>query len=67
MNKYKLSWPQYWDKGGVESSRLSINKFPTNFLLDRQGNIIQKDLKPAELAHFLEKNLEKNVEENITE
>lgn len=65
IEKYQLSWSQYWDKDGVEASKLSINKFPTNFLLDRQGNIIKKDLKPAELAHFLDKNLEKNVEENI--
>ena len=58
IDKYQLTWSQYWDKNGGESSRLSINKFPTNYLLDSKGKIIEKDLRPIELDRFLEENLE---------
>ena len=57
IDKYQLSWPQYWDQNGVESSKLSINKFPSNFLLDQQGKIIKKDLRPVELEQFLKENI----------
>jgi thiol-disulfide isomerase/thioredoxin len=55
--KHQLLWPQFWDQDGTEASKLSINKFPTNFLLDKQGNIIGKDLRPVELEQFLKENL----------
>lgn len=57
IQKYQLSWPQYWDQDGVSSSKLSINKFPTNFLLDSQGKILMKDLRPVELEQFLLENI----------
>ena len=57
IDKYQLSWPQYWDQDGVESSKLSINKFPSNFLLDQHGKIIKKDLRPVELEEFLKENM----------
>jgi len=50
-------WPQYWDKDGLESKKLSITRFPTNFLLDNLGNIIKKDLSMPELAQFLKENI----------
>ncbi|MEQ9286240.1 MAG: TlpA disulfide reductase family protein [Cyclobacteriaceae bacterium] len=55
--KHELAWLQYWDKDGLECSSLSINKFPTNYLLDGQGKIIKKDLKPIELEQFLAEHL----------
>ena len=57
IQKYHLSWPQYWDKDGTEASRLSINKFPTNYLLDSEGKILHRDLRPVELEQFLEENM----------
>lgn len=39
IGKYQLQWPQFWDKDGVEASKLSINAFPTNFLLNSQGKL----------------------------
>lgn len=57
IKKHQLTWPQYWDQDGIETTKLSINKFPTNFLLDSEGNIIHKDLRPIELEDFLKKNL----------
>ncbi len=57
IEKYQLPWPQYWDRNGKESSKLSINKFPTNYLLDSEGKIIKKDLRPVELDQFLQENI----------
>ncbi|MBN9299849.1 MAG: AhpC/TSA family protein [Filimonas sp.] len=58
INKYQLLWPQYWDKNGKEANRLLITAFPTNFLIDREGRIVQKNLRPIELKEFLRTNLE---------
>jgi thiol-disulfide isomerase/thioredoxin len=53
----KLAWPQYWDVNGIESSKVYVVVFPTNFLLDNNGVIIKKDVSPVELADFLRDNL----------
>jgi len=58
IDKYQIQWPQYWDMDGIESSRLSINVFPTTVLLDSKGIIISKHIRPAELEQFLKENLE---------
>ncbi len=52
-----LNWRHFWDVNGEQTAALSINAFPTNFLLDKQGVIIQKNISPAELAIFLQGNL----------
>jgi peroxiredoxin len=57
IDKRKLNWLQYWDKDGIESKRLSIIAFPTNFVLDQNGRVIKKNLQPVELKKFLEANL----------
>nr|WP_320059145.1 TlpA disulfide reductase family protein [uncultured Bacteroides sp.] len=51
--KEKLVWKQYWDKNGTESQRFSINAFPTNFLIDSTGKIIDKNISMEALAEFL--------------
>lgn len=53
----KLIWQQYWDKDGKDSHRLSINAFPTNFLIDNTGKIIAKNISLGELEKLLNKNL----------
>lgn len=55
--KHGLIWEQVWDVRGSESSRLAITSFPSNFLLDEKGYIIQKNIKPLELKKFLERKL----------
>ena len=57
IKKYQLLWPQYWDINGVEATKMSINAFPTNFLLDKQGIIIKKNISPVELEEFLLKQI----------
>lgn len=53
IEKYSLPWAQYWDINQKDASRLSINSFPTNFLLDSNGKIITKNIEPKQLAEFL--------------
>lgn len=53
----RLVWKQYWDKNGKESGNLSINVFPTNFLIDNTGKIIAKNISLEKLELFLAKNL----------
>lgn len=57
IKELDLNWAHFWDKDGKETAALSIQAFPTNFLLDQEGTIIQKNIGPAELALFLENNL----------
>lgn len=57
IKELDLSWMHYWDLDGKGATALSIEAFPTNFLLDQHGTIIEKNISPAELAIFLQKNL----------
>lgn len=51
--KEKLIWKQYWDKNGTECQKFSIKAFPTNFLIDSTGKIINKNISMEELREFL--------------
>jgi hypothetical protein len=56
--KYSLPFLQYLDENGqISYSKLSIVKFPTNFLLDSNGKIVAKDIAPEKLKTFLMKEL----------
>lgn len=48
-----LIWDQYLDEDSKLSKPLGINSFPTNFLLNEKGEIIQKNIIPEELENFL--------------
>lgn len=53
IKKDGLIWPQFWDIDGKEATNLSIEAFPTNFLLDSKGKIIRKNMRTSELQQFL--------------
>ncbi|MCD8041551.1 MAG: TlpA family protein disulfide reductase [Tannerellaceae bacterium] len=53
----KLVWKQYWDKNGTESKRFSINVFPTTFLIDSTGKIIDKNISMEALGELLNSSL----------
>jgi len=57
INKFKLPWTQFWDINGLEAKKLFINSYPTNFLLDKNGVIIKKDISPEELKDFLKNSI----------
>jgi len=54
----EMDWPQYRDKDEINAKKLSIQSYPTNFLLDRNGVIIKRNISPEELEKLLAK--EKN-------
>jgi peroxiredoxin len=58
IKKHGLKWMQYWDVDGKQAQALSVQAFPTNYLLDSNGQIIMKDLRPVELAQFLSDHLQ---------
>lgn len=53
--KFSLPWKQYVDLNRKEIHRLSIQEFPTNFLLDDTGKIIATNIEPKGLELLLEK------------
>ena len=55
--KNNITWQNLLDENGNISKKYSINKFPTNFLLDSEGKIIKRDIPQEELEKFLEENL----------
>lgn len=57
IDKHKIPWKQFLDENGIITKSLDIYKFPTNFLIDSQGNIIQKDISQHNLEQFLKENL----------
>jgi thiol-disulfide isomerase/thioredoxin len=59
ISEHKLPWVQYWDVGNVESAKISVNEFPSNFLLDAKGVIIARNIEPSYLESFLSANCNK--------
>lgn len=57
IDKYKLTWPQYLDLNGIETSKYGIHIFPTSLLVNRQGKIVATGLSTVELKDFLKNNL----------
>lgn len=53
--KHQFLWPQYLDTREFAIYKLNIQSFPTNFLIDSNGNIIARDLEPIQLKNILEK------------
>ncbi len=53
IKKDMLNWKQLLDKNGKVTQQLGINEFPTNFLLDKNGAIIQKNITLSELEYML--------------
>lgn len=57
IDKFKINWINYLDTNGIQTKKLFIRKFPTNFLIDKNGKILEKDISPAELDAYLKENL----------
>ena len=58
IKKFDLTWVQYLDLGGIESDRMYIRKFPTNYLINRKGQIVGRDISPKELKYILQNKLD---------
>lgn len=53
--QFELPWKQFLDLNGEEATHLSINSYPTNFLLDSNGRILEANIGMEELQLRLEK------------
>ncbi len=57
LKNLKLPWRNILDIGAVESEKINIHKYPSNFLIDGSGNILFKDVSVIWLKKFLIANL----------
>lgn len=60
--EHKMTWPQYFDGKKWQnnvSTKYGVNSIPATYLLDRDGRIIEKDLRGEALVAELEKLLGK--------
>jgi thiol-disulfide isomerase/thioredoxin len=56
LQKNNILWPNFLDETGTSSSPLGVNSFPTNFLLNKQGIIIKKNVPLGGLELLLKTN-----------
>jgi thiol-disulfide isomerase/thioredoxin len=52
-----IPWKNYLDENGVFCNSEKIKFFPTNFLLNEKGEVIEKNIEPETLAKLLEAEL----------
>ncbi|MEJ6980008.1 TlpA disulfide reductase family protein [Pedobacter sp. P351] len=57
IEMHSLTWPQYRDPGGLEASKIGINAFPTNFLVNERGIVVAKNISLIELKDLLKREL----------
>ncbi len=55
IQKRSLNWPQYLDKNGVLANDLGFQIFPTNFLLDKHGVVVMRNVSVQDLENILTK------------
>ena len=55
--EYKIPWKNYLDENGEISLSEKIISYPTNYLLDKNGKIIQKNVSLEELEKLLSERL----------
>lgn len=63
INNEKLSWTNLWDKGGFSAELYQIfglKGIPDNFLLDKEGKIVARNLRGSELKIALDKLISDN-------
>lgn len=54
----KLSWPQLYDEGGLESrlaNEMGILSLPTMLLIDKQGRVVNRNIHASEIEAELKK------------
>ncbi|MDF7815225.1 TlpA disulfide reductase family protein [Hymenobacter sp. YC55] len=59
IKEYELPWVQYLDENAVAATQLAVYSFPTTFLLDQTGKVVQRNITPEELEKFLAEKLGK--------
>ena len=49
----EFTWIHYLDENGIETKKLNIYSFPTTFLINNEGEIIEKGITSVKLENFL--------------
>lgn len=60
VNEDKFKWSNVYSKEGLDDDiveKFNLYSIPANYLLDKKGIIIAKDINPEELESFLKKNI----------
>ena len=52
-----FGWKHYLDLGGLETKKMNISSYPTTFLIDNRGKVIEKDIDVQKLQEFLKKSM----------
>ncbi|KAF2329090.1 TlpA family protein disulfide reductase [Flavobacterium daemonense] len=55
----EIPWQNYLDENAVLATNEKIFSYPTNFLLDKNGKVLKKNINPVDLQKFLKENLNK--------
>ncbi|MBI9041498.1 TlpA disulfide reductase family protein [Lutibacter sp.] len=53
MEKHTIPWLNLLDENGVKTTGLGVNSFPTNYLLNKEGIILKKNISLVELEELL--------------
>jgi alkyl hydroperoxide reductase subunit AhpC len=53
IKKRNFNWVHYLDENGIETAELHITSWPTTFLIDSNGAIIEKNITPEKLEKIL--------------
>ncbi|NQD70412.1 AhpC/TSA family protein [Sphingobacterium shayense] len=57
LREKQYPWKQILDLNGEKSKAIAIRKYPTTYLIDAKGVIIDRDLDPLRLEEYLKQNL----------
>jgi len=58
INEKGFNWIHYLDENRVESKKMNVISFPTTFLVNNEGEIIEKNITSEKLKSFLSTNLD---------
>lgn len=53
MEKHTIPWLNLLDENGAKTTGLGVNSFPTNYLLNKEGIILKKNISLVELEELL--------------
>jgi thiol-disulfide isomerase/thioredoxin len=59
IQERNFDWVHYLDENGNETGKLNILSFPTTFLIDKQGAVLEKNISSKNLEEILNAKIEK--------
>ena len=58
INEKGFNWIHYLDENGIEAKKMNISSFPTTFLVNNEGTIIERDIRSEKLKSYLSSKLD---------